>query len=310
MSRYRDAGLFLALGLCWGGTFPAVEVGLTGVPPVLLGAIRFDVGALLMLGWVLRTADDPVPRARGDLVAIAIGATFLVTVNIVFLFVGQQFTTGGVAAIVYSLNPILTTAFAALVVGDEGLDPRGYVGVLLGIGGVVLVANPGSARIAIGQGTAFGVALVFVATVSVSLGSVLLRATNTTTGALTRTAWVMAAGAVQLHLVSLAFGEPVPPLTRLSPAVITAIVFLGVFASAVAYSIYFTLLDQLGPFQINLVSYLVPIVATVVGALLLAEPVTGFTIGGFLLIVVGFALVKRRAVAREWARLRNTTRGR
>jgi len=53
-----------------------------------------------------------------------------------------------------------------------------------------------------------------------------------------------------------------------------ALLFLGVLASAVAYVIYFTLLDRLGPFEINLVSYVVPVVATVTGAVLLAEPVT------------------------------------
>jgi len=65
-----------------------------------------------------------------------------------------------------------------------------------------------------------------------------------------------------------------------------------VLASAVAYVIYFTLLDRLGPFEINLVSYVVPVVATVTGAVLLAEPVTALTIAGFAVIVVGFGLLK------------------
>lgn len=295
MTRARNAALFLALALCWGGTFPAVEVGLTAVAPVLLGAFRFDIGAALALGYVLLATDDPFPRTVADRWSVVVGSTLLVSVNVVFLFLGQQFTTGGIASIVYSLNPILTTAFAALLLSEGSLDARGYLGVLFGVLGVALVSNPTAATLA-GE-TTLGVGLVFVATVSVSLGGVLTRALEPPAPALTRTAWAMAFGAVQLHLVSLALGEPAPSPDAITPEIVLALAFMGVFASAVAYAIYFTLLDRVGAFETNLVSYVVPVVATVLGAVLLTEPVTPFTVSGFLLVVVGFGLLKRHALA-------------
>ncbi|WP_435146991.1 DMT family transporter [Halobaculum sp. P14] len=296
MVRTRDAALFAVLGLCWGGTFPAVEVALNAVQPVLLGALRFDVGAVVALGYVLVALDDPLPRTRDDGWAVLVGATLLVSVNAAFLFVGQRYTTGGVASIVYSLNPILTTAFAGLLLADEGLDARGYVGVLLGVAGVAVVANPSPSALA-GE-TTVGVALVFVAAVSVSLGGVLTRRLNPSAPALTRTAWAMAVGAVQLHVASALLGEPVPAAAAFTPRVVAALLFMGVFASAVAYGCYFTLLDSVGAFETNLVSYVVPVVATGLGAALLEEPVTPLTVAGFLLVVAGFALLKRRALAR------------
>ncbi|QLG26711.1 DMT family transporter [Halorarum halophilum] len=295
MSRLRDAALFLTLGLCWGGTFPAVEVGLTELSPVLLGAIRFDIGALVALGYVLLAVDDPLPRTRADGWAILVGSTLLVSVNVVFLFFGQRFTTGSIASIVYSLNPILTTAFAAVLLSEGSLDARGYLGVLFGVLGVALVANPSPGNV--GGDTTIGVALVFVAAVCVSLGGVVTRALEPPAPALTRTAWAMAFGAVQLHLVSLALGEPTPGPAAFTPVILLAIGFMGVFASALAYAIYFTLLDRLGAFETNLVSYVVPVVATVLGAVLLSEPVTILTVSGFVLVVLGFALVKRHALA-------------
>ena len=297
MSRVRDAALFLTLALCWGGTFPAVEVGLTERAPVLMGALRFDIGAAVALSYVLLAVDDPLPRTRADGWAVLVGSTLLVSVTVVFLFLGQGFTTGGVASVVYSLNPILTTAFAVVLLSTGSLDARGYVGVLLGILGVGLVANPSPAPG--GGDTALGVALVFVAAVAVSLGSVLTRALEPPAPALTRTAWAMAFGAVQLHAVSFALGERPPAPTDLTPEVLFALLFMGVFASAVAYGIYFTLLDSVGAFETNLVSYVVPVVATVAGAVFLSEPVTPLTLGGFLLVVLGFVLVKRHAIAAQ-----------
>ncbi|MFC7068505.1 DMT family transporter [Halobaculum lipolyticum] len=307
MSSLRNAALFLALGLCWGGSFPAIEVGLTELRPLLLGAYRFDLGALVALGYVFATADDPLPRTRADRGAVVVAAVLFVVANIAFLAYGQQYTTGGVASIVYSLNPILTTFFTVWLLGEGSLDLRGYVGVALGVVGVGIVAQPSPS--ALGGETTVGVALVFVAAVAVSLGSVLTRRLNPESDALPRTAWGMALGAVMLHGLSLAAGEPQPLPTALSPVVLASLAFLGVFASAIAYAIYFGLLDLLGPFEINLVSYVVPVVATVAGAAVLSEPVTPLTVVGFCVVVAGFALLKREAIRRELRSRRDSYAG-
>ncbi len=299
VSSLRNAALFLGLGLCWGGSFPAIEVTLTQLDPLLLGAYRFDVGALVALAYVFWRSDVPIPTSRADLGSVAVGGLLFVVANIAFLAYGQQYTTGGVAAIVYSLNPILTTFFTVALLNEGSLDLRGYVGVVLGVLGVGLVAQPSPENFG---ATTIGVALVFVAAVAVSFGSVAIRWLDPDSDALPRTAWGMALGAVVLHLGSIAIGEPQVAPAALSPSVVASLLFLGVFSSAVAYAIYFGLLDLLGPFEINLVSYVVPIVATVLGAILLDEPVTPLTVVGFLVVVAGFALVKRDAIRRELAR--------
>jgi len=297
VSTSRNAALFLALGICWGGSFPAIEVGLTELRPLLLGAYRFDIGALVALAYVFWRSEEPVPRSRTDLGAIVVAGLLFVVANIAFLAYGQQYTTGGIASIVYSLNPILTTFFAVWLLDEGSLDARGYVGVLLGIAGVGLVAQPSPSNL--GGDTTIGVALVFVAAVAVSFGSVATRWLEPDSEALPRTAWGMALGAVILHALSVAAGEPQALPTELSPPVVFSLAFLGVFASAIGYAIYFGLLDLLGPFEINLVSYVVPIVATIAGALILSEPVTPLTVVGFVVVVAGFVLVKREAIRRQ-----------
>jgi drug/metabolite transporter (DMT)-like permease len=72
-----------------------------------------------------------------------------------------------------------------------------------------------------------------------------------------------------------------------------------VFASAIAYVIYFGLLEQFGPLEINLMSYVVPVFATIGGVVLLDETVTVGTIVGFLLITSGFVVLKARSLADE-----------
>ena len=295
MTRYRDALLFVGLAVAWGGSFVAIEIGLTDFPPVLLAAFRFYLGAATLLAYVLVRDDDPWPRTRGDAVGILAGGVLLVAANSVFLFVGQQYTTGGVAAVVYSLVPVLTAGFAALLLGNVRLTALDVLGIVVGLVGVALVADPDLTALA--DGSATGELLVLAAVVSVSLGSVLVQRSENTCSPLSLTAWAMAVGSVVTHLVSIALGEPFDVTAGIRPLV--ALVFLGVAASAVGYGIYFTLLDRLGSLQINLVSYVVPVVAAIAGWLLIDERLPPSALVGFLVIFVGFLLVKRRALRDE-----------
>ncbi|EMA59208.1 DMT family transporter [Halorubrum lipolyticum] len=294
MSRYRDVALFFALALLWGASFVAIEVGLDYYPPVLYAAYRFDLAALVLVTYVLVTEAAPLPRTRGDAAAIGFSGGLSVAVNNSLLFVGQQYTTSGIASITYSLVPIATAAVAAAWIGDSDLDARGGLGVVLAFVGVGLVAQPDPANLA--GGVTVGVGLISVGVIAVAVGSVGLRTVETSFSSVALTGWAMLFGALLIHGFSLGLGEPQRLPSTALPA-IGSLLFLGVLASAVAYVIYFTLLDRLGPFEINLVSYVVPVVATVTGAVLLAEPVTALTVAGFAVIVVGFGLLKRRAIA-------------
>ncbi|MFB6125975.1 MAG: DMT family transporter [Halolamina sp.] len=304
MSRVRDASLFVALALLWGGGFTAIEVGLREVPPVLLAAYRFDVAALTVFAGlaVVERGRLPVARTRGDWAAVAVSATLLITANVVLLFFGQTYTTGAIAAVVYSLNPVLTAGFVSLLLPGGDFGVRDAVGVGLGIVGVGLVATPEPGSVVAAD--AIGVGLVFLAVVAVALGSVVLRRIDATLAGTRLTGWAMAGAAVELHGVSLLVGEPVALPTV--PSTLGALAFLGVGGSAAAYSIYFALLGRRGPFAVNLVSYVVPGVAAVTGWLLLGEELGALAVAGFACVVVGFAVVERKALAAELGRLRAT----
>ncbi|WP_123619349.1 DMT family transporter [Halorubrum sp. CSM-61] len=300
MSRYRDVALFFALALLWGGSFVAIEVGLDYYPPVLYAAYRFDLAALALVSYVLLTDAGPFPRTRADAAAIGFSGGLSVAANNALLFVGQQYTTSGIASITYSLVPIATAAVAAVWVGGSDLDARGALGVVLAFVGVGLVAQPNPANLA--GGVTIGVGLISIGVLAVAVGSVGLRTVETSLSSIALTGWAMLFGGLLIHGLSLGLGEPQQLPSTALPAV-ASLLFLGVLSSAIAYTIYFTLLDRLGAFEINLVSYVVPVVATVAGAVLLAEPVTPLTVAGFAVIVVGFTLLKRHAIADEVPRL-------
>jgi drug/metabolite transporter (DMT)-like permease len=295
MTRMRDLGLFVTLAGLWGLSFPAIRAGLSSLPPLLFAAARYDVGGVLLLAFLVVRGSDWRPRTREDGLAILIAGAFLIVGNSL-LFVGQQSTTSGIASILYGLIPILTTGFAAAFLPEEPIGGRRIAGVLLGLLGVGIIAQPDPGNLLTAE--LIGMGFVVAAAGSVAFGSVLLRRRQPTIGTAAMTAWAMVVGGLMLHGGSLAIGEGVADVT---PSVVgaVAVIYLSVFASAIAYVIYFTLLEEFGPLEINLVSYVVPVFATVGGIALLDEGVSSSMVGGFLLITGGFVVLKARVIANE-----------
>lgn len=112
----------------------------------------------------------------------------------------------------------------------------------------------------------------------------------------------MLGGGVMMHVVSATMGESVVGLPPLEEAL--ALAYLALAASAVGFLIYFRLLGRIGPIEINLVSYVAPVAAAIVGFLWLGEVIDANTVGGFVVIFVGFVLIKRRAIRGEIRRYR------
>jgi drug/metabolite transporter (DMT)-like permease len=295
MSTGRNLGLFVALSALWGLSFPAISAGLESLPPLLFAALRYDIGGGLLLAVLVARGAAWRPTTREDGLAILAAGAFLIGGNSL-LFVGQQTVPSGIASILYALIPILTVGFAAGLLPGEPLTTRRLVGLLIGLLGVAVIARPDPSKPLAGE--LLGIGFVVAAAVSVAFGSVLLRTREPSITIAPMTAWAMLVGAGLLHASSLAVGEP---LVGVDPSAVSvaAAVYLGVFASAIAYIIYFTLLERFGPLEINLVSYVVPVFATAGGIVLLEEALTPAMVLGFGLIAGGFFVLKARVIARK-----------
>ena len=304
MTRYRSLGLFLLIAVLFGGAFPAIKAGLEFAPPLLLAAIRYAVSAAVLLGYAAATSDNWRPDAQNDRFAVLAGGTFIIGGS-GLLFVGQQFTTSGVAAILYGLIPILTPVAAWFLLPDERLSRTGLLGVTVGFVGVVIVIQPAPADL--GGSTLLGQVLVVLAACSVTLGTVLVRRSHPTMSIVGLTGWAMVVGAAIQYGFSLAMGESVGTI-HVTPAAVGILLYLAVFASGIGFVVYFTLLKEFGPLEINAVTYLVPVVAVALGWLLLGESIGASALLGFAVIVGGFALLEEREIAAELAHLRGAGR--
>lgn len=297
MTRYRTAGLFVLLAALWGSSFVATRAALPYVPPVLLAALRFDIAGVLMLGYAVVTTDQWRPTSRAGWMEVAVGGLLFVAAHHALLFIGQQYVTSAVASVVISLDPVLAAVFSGLLLVDERVTGSEAVGIGFGVAGTTLIATPSTSTLVTTD--VRGVVLVFLAAVAFALGAVLTKRYRTEIPVQSMQAWMMLIGAVLLHATSAALPSESLASIAWSSVVIAALSYLSVIAAGGGYLIYFTLLDRIGPIQINLIGYVAPIFAALNGWLLLGEAITVPIGVGFVIVTTGFGIAKYDEISEE-----------
>ena len=300
--RYGTAALFVLLAAVWGFSFVAARAALPYIPPVPLAALRFDIVALVMVAYATNMTDRWYPQTRQEWWSIVVGGALFVAAHHALLFAGQQYVTSAVAGVVVSLDPILAAGLAWLLLADERLDRLGIVGLVCGLLGVAIIANPGVESV--DATTMLGVALVFLSAAAFALGAVLTRRFRTDLPVQTMQAWMMVVGAPLLHLVEVVLPTPGFEAIEWTTPALLGLAYLALIAGAGGYLLYFVLLDRIGPVEVNLIGYAAPVFAAIGGWVVLGETIALRTVLGFVVITAGFGLVKHEALAAELGRFR------
>ncbi len=192
---------------------------------------------------------------------------------------------------------MLAAVFSSLLLSTDDLSRNELAGICFGVFGTTLIANPTSQTLVTAD--IRGVGLVFLAAEAFALGAVLTKRYRTSIPVQSMQAWMMLIGTVILHATSAGLHEESLGTVVWSPVALAALGYLSVVATGVGYLIYFTLLDRIGPVQINLIGYVAPVFAAVNGWILLHEQITVSVLFGFLAIIVGFSLVKYDEIREE-----------
>jgi drug/metabolite transporter (DMT)-like permease len=286
-----------AVSFIWGSTWLAIKIGLGTMPPFLSAGMRFAIAAGILSGlsWA---AGVPWPRrARTHAGLLTLGFLNFV-VNYGAVYWGEQYVSSGLTAVLFATYPLFVLLIAHATIGGERITPRKAIGVALGFAGVYVIfrsdlslADPRAALAA---------AVILVSPVASALTSVGIKKWGHDLHPYTLTALPMAYGAVVLTSIGLLFEDA--RAIEWSAAAIGSLAYLALFGSVIAFVVYYRLLKVVPVSLLALVSYAFPIVAVVLGWLVLDERLSGSTLVGAAGVLVGIALATwRRRPPRERA---------
>lgn len=272
----------LTIYVVWGSTYLAIRVAVQEMPPFATAAVRFLVAGAAMLGlaaWFDRGRGRPSRRQLVDYALI--GVLFLGGGNGLVMW-SEQRIPSGIAALLVATVPLWITFLDGLRPGGQPWTLRVWLGTLVGLLGVYLVARPEGGD---WSSHLSGIVALQVATISWTLGTLYSKAVSKPLPVMTAAAVEMLAGAAVLLLESWFMGERLDAFATASPSAWWSLLYLIVFGSLIGFTAFGYCLTVFSAGTVGTYAYVNPVVAVVLGAWLLGEPITaGLLLGGALIL--------------------------
>ncbi|MEV4282748.1 DMT family transporter [Actinoplanes xinjiangensis] len=278
--------LFVLCSVLWGLPYFLIKIAIEDLSPVLVVAGRTAIAAAVLIPFAMMRGTLGALRGRGRVIALL--STVHIVVPFLLITYGEQHITSSLTGILIAVEPVL---IALLMARTEPLTAGRIVGLVLGFAGVVVLVGLDLSGDRYGL---LGAAMVLAAAVSYAVATILVqrRAADlppeTLTVGTTVTTTIVLAPAALLNL-------PHEPVSARSWG---ALAVLGVLCTAVALLAFYRLIALAGPNRAGLITYVNPVVAVLLGVMLLNEPIGPGTIGGFALVVAGCWFCTRPAARR------------
>ena len=292
---------WIAVCVLWGTTYLGIRVALETIPPALVGALRYIVAGVALAAILL---------ARGERLpgfstwkGLALLGFLMIAIGNGGVIWAQQWVPSGIAAVVVAASPFWMAGFEAVLPNGERLTSGAVAGLVIGFAGILILVWPElSAGGELGRQFAAGVVALQLACIGWALGSSYSRRHARQENALGAAAVQMILGGVFMAIIATVRGEW--SLLTFTWRSAVAELYLVVFGSLVGYSAYVYALKHLPISTVSLYAYINPVIAVVLGTVLLAEPFGWRVVIGAAVVFSGVAVVRVASAGRTAAQAR------
>lgn len=288
--------VWLILCGIWGSTWLFIKLGLSDLPPFTFAGIRFVI-ALTIIFSIIKIRGIELPRARADWILLAITGILSFGLNYGFVFWAEQHISSGLAALLQATTPAFGLVFAHFYLPGERLSWAKIGGVILGVCGVGVVF---SNQLAVaGRLALAGCAAMVLSSIVVAYSNVLVKRYGKNLNPA-----IMAAGQMFFGLLLLlAVGIPLegnPLHFHWTPMAVVALFYLAIVGSVIAFLLYYWLVLNMQVTKTMLISLVTPVVAVILGMIVLDEEIGWRTLIGGAMIISGIGfIVVRKATKKE-----------
>ncbi len=286
--------VWLILALIWGTTWIFIKIGLDDLPPIAFAAARFLLGVILLF-FVIKIQKIPLPKTAKEWRLIALTGVLQFSVNYSMVFWSEQYITSGLAAVLQSMITVFGLILAWYFLPNERITKLKIIAVTMGIIGVGVIFYD---QLSVQSFMAFlGCIGVVIGSYAAAQASILVKSKG---GAILPAALVfcqMLCGLPAIIIYSL-IAEGNPLTFHWTWKAVGCILYLTIAGTIAAFWLYYWLLGKIESTKAMMISLVTPLLAVVIGWLVLGEklpPQTG--IGGLLIIAsIGLIVFRRKSL--------------
>jgi drug/metabolite transporter (DMT)-like permease len=287
--------VWLILCGIWGSTWLFIKLGLADLPPLTFAGIRFVISCAILfpLVWVRHLA---LPKGRRDWFLLVGTGVMSFSLNYGLVFWAEQYISSGLAALLQATLPAFGLLLAHIYVPAERITLVKIAGVVLGVCGVGVVF---SNQLAIsGRQALAGCVAMVLSAFFAAYSNVMVKSHGKNLTPTVIAAFQMLFGMVPLLLYGIAF-EGNPLRFRWTTIAVVSLLYLAVVGSVIAFLLYYWLMQNMDVTKTMLISLVTPVVAVILGMLVLDEQLSWRTLVGGAMIIAGIGfIVVRKARSR------------
>jgi drug/metabolite transporter (DMT)-like permease len=285
--------LLTLLSILWGGSYFFVEIALTALPIFTIVFLRVFTGAALLLLFIFLTGRK-FPGDRKTWFSLFVMGILNNVIPFTMIVSGQQYINSGFASILIAATPFFTVTAAHFLTKDEKINPGKIAGVLFGIIGVSVLI--GFDSLSWEANELYGIIFILIASLSYSIAGIWGKRFKSLNidPVVTSTGQLICSSLVLLPVMLISdrpWDLPLPPME-----VWGAIIGIALFSTSIAYIVYFKILSSSGATNVLLVTFLIPIVAVVLGIFLLSEEFKVQYLFGMFIIGMGLLAIDGRFI--------------
>ncbi len=278
-----------AICLIWGTTYLALRIAVLHFPPFLFVAIRQTTAGLLLAGFMVIIGKVQLP-SREYIFRQAIAGFFMISMGNGLVAWAEMYVPSGLAAIICSLMPMLVILINMAVNREEKPTLPILIGVLVGLGGIVMIFSEHLSDFSKTE-YRIGIVLIFLAIISWAIGSVWMKKRSSEGNPFLNAGLQMFFGGIWVIPFALLFDD-LSTVSWTSEAVYSMI-YLIIFGSIIAYACYSYTLRKLPMTIVSLYAYVNPIVAVILGWIVLDEKLNSKIGVAIVITIAGIYIVNR-----------------
>jgi drug/metabolite transporter (DMT)-like permease len=280
---------FAVVCIVWGTTYLAIRIAVTTMTPFLLTGARY-LFAGMVLFLIAKLHGDEIPRDRRILGDVVLCGVLMVAVGNLTVVWAEQWMPSGFAALFVGTAPFWATLIELLRRSGERLKLRAALGMLIGFAGVGMLVTPRGAGSVFDRHFVIGAIVIQLGCVAWQYGTIRGKYALASMPPLMSSALQMLAGGFVVMLAGLGLGEL--PHFHSTPRTFAALAYLSLFGSVLAYTSYVYAARHLRTTNMSLYAYVNPVVAVILGWLVLHEQLTWISITAMAVILGGIAMVQ------------------
>lgn len=281
--RFKVILAYIAICTIWGSTWLVIKVGLETLTPLLSAGLRFAVAAVVLYSIIaVRKIQIPLDRATMRLFLIVSLTSFSVPFALVYW--GEQHVSSGLTSILFAVFPFCVAIMSVVMLPNERLTTAKVVGIMLGFTGIVVIFS-NDVQFGTETDQLFGMTAIVLSAFIQAFSAVLIKKHGHDLSPFVVSFVPMTFAGFFLTVAGIAVEDYAN--VQFTSTAVFSIVYLAVFGSVTTFVSYFWLLKRVEVVLLSLTSFVTPIIAVVLGVIILNESVSSQLFVGSSLVLSG-----------------------